>query len=224
VTRLLDRKSIAAANAAFVLIMLVNTMLWIVKPMMSKSVSTVVEITRHHAVLSATSSVKQYSERKNQTADVAMIESVTNTLDMEVSTSSEQVTSVVNDTAMDDATSPPDSEVIEDSIDSNCDLFMDVTSVELTKRKNRDANTSRSPVSKAKSRRPSRSRSPDSSLQSDSLSCSYGKVFTSLRQIREDTSKRRHPAVNMPLLIVTVENLLFSPELFYEHMDSECQF
>jgi hypothetical protein len=78
VTRLLDRKSIAAANVAFVLIVLVNTMLWIVKPMMSKSVSTVVEITRHHAVLSATSSVKQYSERKNQTADVAMIESVDN--------------------------------------------------------------------------------------------------------------------------------------------------
>jgi hypothetical protein len=98
----------------------------------------------------------------------------------------------------------PDSEVIEDSIDSNCDLFVDVTSVELTKRKNRDANTSRSHVSKAKSRRPSRSRSPDSSLQSDSLSCSCGKVFTSLRQIRG------HPVVKTPLLIVTVENLLFS--------------
>jgi hypothetical protein len=45
------------------------------------------------------------SSSSSQTADVSMIESVTNTLDMEVSTSSEQVTSVVNDTAMDDATS-----------------------------------------------------------------------------------------------------------------------
>jgi hypothetical protein len=123
-----------------------------------------------------------------------------------------------------------DVEVCEDSLDAGSDPFMDICpSVDLTKRKNRDA--SHSPVSKAKSRRPSRSRSPPQNFDdpsSEPVSCNCGQVFTHIRQIRSHFKAKtlcgKDAFINCRCGKLTLQPSSHESirDLFYEHIESQC--
>jgi hypothetical protein len=165
------------------------------------------------------------------TQDVAMVESSSIVVE-QVETAPAD-----NSTAMDDSpptqidlqnVSIPVEEVTQDSLDASCDLFMDVSPRELNKRQERDADTSRSPISKARSRRPSRSRTPPKN-RDNPVSCSCGQVFTHIRQIRSHF-KAKKLCSNEPFINCRCEKLTLEPsshekirDLFYEHIESECQ-
>jgi hypothetical protein len=142
--------------------------------------------------------------------------------------SSDQSAIIVDNSSA--SSSQNDVEVCEDSLDAGSDPFMDCCpSVDLTKRKNRDA--SHSPVSKAKSRRPSRSRSPYQNFDnpsSEPVSCNCGQVFTHIRQIRSHFKAKtlcgKDAFINCRCGKLTLQPSSHESirDLFYEHIESQC--